>query len=157
MSLFLWQVVPFIGTYLRQANDERAIDPITDFIRVDYFDLDYYLPLWSSPRGIDSNIGALDSTLLRWPVMWEYDVRWQGARSKKRFTGVTKDSNGDPLSYCVVQLFRTSDDLFIMETTSDLFGNFAVYSPWDTAHYMVAYKSGAQDVAGTTKNTIVGD
>jgi hypothetical protein len=57
----------------------------------------------------------------------------------------------------VVQLFRTSNDLFIMEITSDASGNFLLqswYSP-DT-HYIVAYKAGSPDIFGTTVNTLVG-
>lgn len=80
-----------------------------------------------------------------------------GAPSRVGFVGVTRDQYGAPLGSCVVQLFRTADDLFIMETTSDASGNFLLQS-WYTpdTHYIVAYKAGSTDVFGTTVNTLVG-
>jgi hypothetical protein len=80
-----------------------------------------------------------------------------GAASRVGFVGVTRDQFGAPVGGCVVQLFRTSDDLFIMEITSDASGNFLLqswYSP--DAHYIVAYKAGSPDIFGTTVNTLVG-
>ena len=80
-----------------------------------------------------------------------------GAASRVGFVGITRDQYGAPVGSCVVQLFRTSDDLFIMEVTSDSSGNFLLqswYSP-DT-HYIVAYKAGSPDIFGTTVNTLVG-
>jgi hypothetical protein len=80
-----------------------------------------------------------------------------GAASRVGFVGITRDQYGAPVGSCVVQLFRTSNDLFIMEITSDASGNFLLqswYSP-DT-HYIVAYKAGSPDIFGTTVNTLVG-
>lgn len=77
--------------------------------------------------------------------------------SRVGFVGVTRDQYGTPTGSCVVQLFRTENDLFIMEVTSDSDGNFLLqswYSP-DT-HYIVAYKAGSPDIFGTTVNTLVG-
>ena len=94
-----------------------------------------------------------------------FDSRWSpryyriglGAGSRVGFVGVTRDQYGAPLGSCVVQLFRTADDLFIMEVTSDSNGNFLLQS-WYTpdTHYIVAYKAGSTDVFGTTLNTLVG-
>lgn len=73
-----------------------------------------------------------------------------------RITGVTKDSTGASLGSCVVQLFRTSNDQLIEESTSDGSGNYS-FAPTDYGpFYVVAYKAGAPDVAGTTVNTLVG-
>lgn len=70
--------------------------------------------------------------------------------------GVTKDSAGAALGSVVVQLFRTSDDAFMGEMTSDGSGNFTFASPGNFNCYIVAYKAGATDVAGTTINTLLG-
>jgi hypothetical protein len=80
-----------------------------------------------------------------------------GSASRVGFVGTTRDQYGAPLGGCAVQLFRTSDDLFIMEQTSDANGNFLLQS-WYTpdTHYIVAYKAGSTDVFGTTVNTLVG-
>lgn len=69
--------------------------------------------------------------------------------------GVTKDSSGVALGNCVVQLFQTSIDLLHQETTSDASGNYAFYPSVASPFYIVAYKAGAPDVAGTTVNTLV--
>lgn len=70
-------------------------------------------------------------------------------------TGVTKDSTGVALGSCTVQLFRAWDDGIVAETTSDGSGNFTFYPTTSGPYYIVAYKAGAPDVAGTSVNTLV--
>lgn len=74
-----------------------------------------------------------------------------------RITGVTKDSNGAALASCVVQLFRTVDDVFMFESVSDGAGNYELTALGSGPFYIVAYKAGAPDVAGTTVNTLSAD
>jgi hypothetical protein len=69
-------------------------------------------------------------------------------------TGITKDSGGAALASCVVQLFRTVDDLILAETTSDGSGVYVFYPTVGGPFYIVAYKAGAPDAAGTTVNTL---
>ena len=70
-------------------------------------------------------------------------------------TGVTKDSTGVALGNCVVQLFRTGDDVLVQETSSDGSGNYTCNPPNNAGYfYIVAYKAGSPDVAGTTVNTL---
>lgn len=69
-------------------------------------------------------------------------------------TGVTRDSAGAPLGNCVVDLFYTSNDTRRATTTSDGSGNFRFDIGPGAKHYMVAYKPGSPDVAGTTVNTL---
>jgi hypothetical protein len=77
-----------------------------------------------------------------------------------RFTisGVTRDSGGAVLGSCVVHLFRTADDLLFEQVTSDATtGAFTVSSVGlAESYYLVAYKPGSPDVAGTTLNTLTG-
>jgi len=100
-------------------------------------------------HGVD--VGILKSNL------WARFYPVGGIASRVGFVGVTRDQYGTPTGGCVVQLFRTSDDLFIMEITSDSNGNFLLQS-WYTpdTHYIVAYKAGSPDIFGTTVNTLVG-
>lgn len=111
---------------------------------------------WPSRGGFAGDLG-LDISVVCASLGWgEFEIVG-GESSRVGFVGVTRDSTGSPLGGCVVQLFRTTDDLFIMEVTSDSTGNFLLqswYSP-DT-HYIVAYKAGSPDVFGTTVNTLVG-
>jgi len=91
-------------------------------------------------------------------------TRWTGSSKPFRsvpfstthqiLVGVTKDSAGVALGACVVQLFRTMNDAFIEEQVSDGSGNFLFYPPDSGPYYIVAYKAGAPDVAGTTVNTL---
>lgn len=73
-------------------------------------------------------------------------------------SGVTRDSAGVILGSCNVQLFETITDLYISDTTSDATTgaySFTNVSPMSRQYYIVAYKAGAPDVAGTTVNTLV--
>lgn len=70
-------------------------------------------------------------------------------------TGVTKTSTGLPLGACTVQLFQTSDDTFLAEVVSSAAGVYALYPDVAGPFYLVAYKAGSPDVAGTTVNTLV--
>lgn len=71
-------------------------------------------------------------------------------------SGVTKDSQGAALGGCTIQLFRTSDDLFLGEVVSDGSGNYSITPTPNVGgpYYIVAYKAGGTDVAGTTVNTL---
>jgi hypothetical protein len=69
--------------------------------------------------------------------------------------GVTRDGTGAALASCVVQLFRTVDDLIMGEVTSDGSGNYAIRAGVGGPFYLVAYKAGGTDVAGTTVNTLI--
>lgn len=74
-----------------------------------------------------------------------------------RIFGVTKDSTGAALGSCIVDLFRTADDKLMDSVVSDGSGNYEFRSAsLSTAYYVVAYKTGAPDLAGTTVNTLIG-
>ena len=70
-------------------------------------------------------------------------------------SGVTQDSTGAALGSCVIQLFRTPSDTLVGEMVSDASGNYQFDNPGSGPFYIVAYKQGAPDVAGTTVNTLV--
>lgn len=72
-------------------------------------------------------------------------------------SGVTKDSTGVALASCNVSLYRTSDGAFMESVVSDGSGNYS-FSTVGLAqnYYVLAYKAGSPDVAGTTSNALVG-
>ena len=76
-----------------------------------------------------------------------------------RITGVTKDSTGSALGSCVVHLFRTIDDAIMeVQTSNASTGAFSMSCIGGAElYYLVAYKPGGTDVAGTTINTLVGN
>lgn len=73
-------------------------------------------------------------------------------------SGVTRDSNSAILGNCTLDLFRTSTDVLVERTTSDANGYYCFKGPArNTTHYVVAYKAGSPDVAGTTVSTLIGE
>lgn len=76
---------------------------------------------------------------------------------KLLISGVTRDKDGTALGTCVVSLFRTVDNVFMEQLTSDAAGAFAFSAVGvGETYYVVAYKAGGTDLAGTTVNTLVG-
>lgn len=72
-----------------------------------------------------------------------------------QIVGKTRDSAGAILGSCVVQLFRTSNDMIVGDAVSNADGNYYVKGAVPNVdHYIVAYKAGAPDLAGTTLNTL---
>ena len=68
--------------------------------------------------------------------------------------GVSRDSAGATLGNCRVMIFRTQDMSFVMETTSDASGNWSVTLNKGGPFFLVEYKTGSPDVAGTSVNTL---
>jgi len=89
-----------------------------------------------------------------WDTWW---FGFGGCASTKYIMGQCKNSVGTPLGGCVVQGFRTRDDMYIGETTSNDQGLYELACPNTPTdqHYLVAYYDSATDLAGTTVNTLV--
>src|ERR1019366_9086709 len=93
-------------------------------------------------------------TLLAWPRRCVRGFRSMPFDAKTRFiTGATLDSTGAALAACTVELFRTDTNQVQAVTISDGSGNYTFTSPGNFNFYVVAYKAGSPDVAGTTVNT----
>lgn len=72
-------------------------------------------------------------------------------------SGITKDSFGNPLGSCAVQLFRTEDSILVNSTISDLTtGGYVMAANPNIQHFAVAYIAGPNDQFGTTENTLLG-
>lgn len=85
-------------------------------------------------------------------------VEFKSPKFFGRFTisGVTRDSTGAALAACVLHLFESATDTEIAQTESDASGNYTFSIGQNSGFfYIVAYKVGAPDVAGTTVNTLV--
>ena len=111
---------------------------------------------WPGGGGLTGDQSA-DTSMLA--AIWRGPVArlaW-GSASRVGFVGTTRDAAGGRLAGVTCSLFRTSDKLWIMDVVSDANGDFLLqswYSP-DT-HFIVFAKSGAPDVVGTTRQTLVG-
>jgi len=71
-------------------------------------------------------------------------------------SGTTKDANGNALASCALVLYRTADDSIAARGVSDASGVYRLGASTALVHYLVAYKAGSPDVAGTSVNTLVG-
>lgn len=72
-------------------------------------------------------------------------------------SGITRDSAGAVLVSCVVNLFRTSDNVLMQSTTSDATtGAYTFTGTGQINQFLVSYKAGSPDVAGTSRNDLMG-
>lgn len=72
-------------------------------------------------------------------------------------SGVTRDSAGAALGNCTVHLIGSTNDAIYEQKVSDASGAFEFRSASPKQNfYLVAYKPGSPDVAGTTINTLIG-
>lgn len=69
--------------------------------------------------------------------------------------GISRSSTGAVLGNCQVMVFRTEDRSLVAETTSDGSGNWSVSLMKGGPFFLVEYKAGVPDVAGTSVNTLV--
>lgn len=81
-------------------------------------------------------------------------IQYDWARSNTALTGVSRDSTGAVLGLCSIDLFTLADQV-AASAVSDASGNFSFSNPGTGPFYIVAYKAGSPDVAGTTANTLL--
>ena len=79
-----------------------------------------------------------------------------GTQSIKFILGTCVDNLDAPVANAIVQCFATTTDLLTGEVTANTDGTYAVPTPYvsPAQHYLVAYKAGSPDIAGTTVNTL---
>lgn len=81
--------------------------------------------------------------------------RSTGVKKNNFVTGVTRDSTGAAVGSCSLDLYMTGVDMLAQQTVSNASGNFTFSNPGSGPFYIVAYKVGAPDLAGTTVNTLI--
>jgi hypothetical protein len=134
-----------------QPVDYRVTPPFSFGIVPTFSDV-----LWPRSRrmGADyANIAPIwDST----PQMWEWNIYATGQRNRKRVTGITKDSNGNPLGGVTVYLFNTATGLLVDKQVSASDGSYTTFDPNAVACFEVGYLAGSPDTTGATLNTVTG-
>lgn len=85
-----------------------------------------------------------------------YSCDGAGTQTKRFIKGITKDSVGAVVANAIVQGFVTSTDAYVGEVTSGEDGTYTLGTETiaGVQHYLVAYKAGSPDIAGTTVNTL---
>jgi hypothetical protein len=163
MSLYLHQTMRTWQGCIEK--DDTVVEPSTQYgyREVQRWDVEMY-HLWPNSRWLnlgdatsDPNCPAILSLedYWEWPAMNDLKSgkRW---RQLYHVSGQCKDSGGNSLGPCIVDLFKTSDDTKVDTCVTDDSGNYRVYATENVAHYCVAYKTGSPDVAGATVNTLTG-
>lgn len=115
--------------------------------------------LWSKPQQMSgdgsggySQMGQDASNSGRWSPCQRAA---RGGNTLQFIMGICKDANGNTVSGAVVQGFLTATDTFVRETACDSYGNYELGTEYPaTNHYLVAYRAGSPDIAGTTVNTL---
>jgi len=85
-----------------------------------------------------------------------YSCDGEGCSQNRFIRGTCVDASDVPVASAIVQAFRTSDDEFMGEAQAYIDGTYIVpvASVAGVQHYLVAYKAGSPDIAGTTVNTL---
>lgn len=115
---------------------------------------------WSAPSGMGGQLGCVGpgcdagSDRGYWEPIFQGAFNDSGGGQQKKIIGYTLDSTGAALGNCIVQGFVTATEVFVAQVTSDAAGYYELPTPYTGAHYIVAYKSGSPDVAGTSVNTL---
>jgi hypothetical protein len=127
------------------------------------------MPAMFPPIGI-TDAGRTDSDIkgptIPKPVLFALKTRMQVVtRARTRIlppafelliNGITKDKNGSVVVSATVKLYTTAGDRMLETVVSDAStGAFSFSSVGlGQSYYVVAYKTGAPDLAGTTLNTL---
>ncbi|MGZ4849800.1 MAG: hypothetical protein ACXV2C_00240 [Candidatus Bathyarchaeia archaeon] len=99
------------------------------------------------------------------PMVWECrHQQWEysqimipdGQHTRKKITGVTRNSVGTAVNGITVNLYNTTTGALVDSQVSDSAGNYTVTDPNGVSCFVVAYLAGSPDTAGTTKNNLTG-
>lgn len=79
-----------------------------------------------------------------------------GTQTTRFIKGTCVDASDVAVASAIVQGFITATDVFVGEVTANTDGTYTLPTATvaGVAHYLVAYKAGSPDIAGTTVNTI---
>lgn len=86
-----------------------------------------------------------------------YSCDGEGTQSKNFLRGTCKDSGGTAVANAIVHGFVSATDAFLGQVNGNTDGTYClgVETAKSTQCYMVAYKAGSPDIAGSTVNTLL--
>lgn len=166
MSFVLGQVTTNLAFWVLTQNDNRLFPLYQDMTRdrnrtQDRYQVTHYMGGFTTPwwPGGANFMGDHSSDVAIPRKVWSRRtsrIAWGGA-SRLGFVGTTRDAAGGRLGGVTCSLFKTSTKEWIMDIISDINGDFLLQS-WYTpdTHFIVFYKSGTPDVAGATRQTLIG-
>ena len=150
---------------LQAAFDESRHEPRWDWQRrapKSWKDRNQWYSLWSwgcrvgggdlEGYSTGGGSGGINSKDLFEP----YSCDGEGTSISRFIRGTCVDSSDVAIANAIVQGFVTATDAYVGQDVSRLDGTYtmATDTAAGTQHYLVAYKPGAPDIAGTTVNTL---
>ena len=99
---------------------------------------------------------ALDVGILDDPAWIMPPPKPSGANGRFVFNGFSRDASGGVIAGVTVKCMLTATDTKQSEAVSDGNGLFVVSTAEAGGHYLIFYKTGTPDIAGTTVNTLLG-
>ena len=99
---------------------------------------------------------ALDVGILDEPAWVMPPPLPSGANGRLGFNGFSRDASGGVIAGVTVKCMLTATDTKQSEAVSDVNGLFVVSTAEAGGHYLIFYKTGTPDIAGTTVNTLLG-
>lgn len=106
----------------------------------------------------DMNGGAVIGRGMNTPDNYRsWNCNIAGYQSANFLIGTCVDASDVPVANAIVQAFVTATDAFEAQVNANVDGTYSVpvRQSKATPHYLVAYKAGAPDTAGTTVNTLL--
>lgn len=107
------------------------------------------------PCGFYGDMG-LDVGILYAPTWVMPPPLPSGANGRLGFNGFSRDASGGVIAGVTVKCMLTATDTKQSEAVSDVNGLFVVSTAEAGGHYLIFYKTGTPDIAGTTVNTLLG-
>jgi hypothetical protein len=102
--------------------------------------------------------GVIGQTLAEKDLFEPYSCDGAGCQTKYTIKAQVFESDGTtPVVGATVQAFTTNTETFAGETVTNSLGEYQIMveQKKDVAHFVVAYKTGSPDKAGTTTNTLL--
>lgn len=149
MSKILWGTA---ATYSSPMTVETYVNeeyPIND---------GQYVTSWAMRSSILAQNGVAYNQWSDQSMWWEwpYSNMLPGNQTRKIIRGVTRDSTGNPLGNCTVNVFLTATNAFETTVTSASDGSFSAPVGTTGQYYCVAFLAGSPDSAGATDSNLTG-
>lgn len=108
---------------------------------------------YGEPAGSD---GACSRDLGYTDLFEPYSCDGEGTQSKNFLRGTCVDASDVAVANAIVQGYKTSNDSYLGEVQANTDGSYSlgVEASMATTCYLLAYKAGSPDIAGTTVNTL---
>jgi len=166
MSAFISGLVntaAIMGMQGVKFNDETVHDPafqyrasLPDSRHINVNGVDYMWPRSGRIGGASGAVAGANGALDPTRQYYEWPSQHVGSHVRKKISGITRNSDGSINGGATVQLFNTVTGALVDTQVSDAGGFYTLTDPNNVASFVVAYEAGSPDIAGTSKNNLMG-